>query len=76
MFLEGLSWVMSGIALTGTLLNAHMKKEGFYLWMVSNLYMVIADYQAGLYAQSVLFLIYFILAVRGLYIWNVKQNRR
>ena len=65
---------MSGIALLGTILNTQMRKEGFYFWLCSNIYMMFADYQAGLYAQSVLFFIYALLAIRGIFIWNRKQK--
>ncbi len=74
MFLTILSWIMSLIALTGTILNAQMKKEGFYFWIVSNLYLSYMDWKAGLYYQSLLLFIYFLLALNGLYNWNKKTK--
>ena len=74
MYLEVLSWVMSFVALLGTILNTNMRKEGFYLWFFSNIYIAIIDFKAGLYAQAALFTIYALLAIRGILVWNRKQS--
>lgn len=73
-----LSWTMSAIALAGTLMNAERNKYGFVFWLISNLYMTIRFCVIGEYAQMVLFFIYFLLAIRGLFAWTrkEKQNRR
>ena len=75
MFFEILSWVMSGIALTGTILNTERNKWGQAFWVISNIYMCVADWKAGLYAQSVLFFVYFLLAIRGIYVWHKKEKQ-
>ena len=69
-----LSWVMSGIALLGTIWNAERNKYGFIFWLVSNLYMTIRFAYIGEYAQMCLFFIYFLLAIRGLISWSKKEN--
>lgn len=73
-----LSWTMSAVALAGTLMNAERNKYGFVFWLISNLYMTIRFCVIGEYAQMVLFFIYFLLAIRGLFAWTrkEKQNRR
>ena len=71
-----LSWVMSGIALAGTVLNAEMNILGFLFWLVSNLYMTIRFAYIGEYAQATLFLIYFLLAIRGIVVWQKKENNK
>lgn len=68
-----LSWVMSALALIGTILNAEKNIYGFVFWLMSNLYMTIRFFYIGEYAQSVLFFIYFILAIRGIIAWNAKK---
>lgn len=75
MFYEILSWIMSGIALCGTILNTERSKWGQCFWLVSNLYMCVTDWKAGLYAQSVLFFVYFLLAIRGIYVWTKKEKQ-
>lgn len=69
-----LSWVMSAVALTGTIINAEKNKYGFVFWMVSNLYMVIRFAVIGEYAQMTLFFIYFLLAIRGILVWSRKKD--
>lgn len=68
-----LSGVMSAVALAGTLMNAERNKWGFAFWLISNLYMSIRFFNIGEYAQSVLFLIYFLLAIRGVFSWTRKE---
>jgi nicotinamide riboside transporter PnuC len=67
------SWAMSAIALAGTLINAERNKYGFVFWLVSNMYMTIRFFVIGEYAQSVLFFIYFLLAIRGIVSWGKKE---
>lgn len=69
-----LSWVMSGIALLGTIWNAERNKYGFIFWLVSNLYMTIRFAYIGEYAQMCLFFIYFLLAIRGIVAWSKKDR--
>ena len=69
-----LSWIMSAVALAGTIFNAERKVYGFLFWVVSNLYMTIRFFVIGEYAQMTLFLIYFILAIRGIAVWSKKEK--
>lgn len=69
-----LSWIMSAVALAGTLMNAERNKYGFIFWLISNLYMTIRFAVIGEYAQMVLFFIYFLLAIRGLFAWSKKEK--
>lgn len=68
-----LSWIMSTVALFGTIWNAEKNKYGFIFWLISNLYMTIRFAVIGEYAQMTLFFIYFLLAIRGLIVWNRKE---
>ena len=65
---------MSFVALWGTIMNAERNKLGFMFWLISNLYMMIRFFVIGEYAQSILFFIYFILAIRGLFVWSNKES--
>ena len=71
-----LSWFMSAVALTGTIINAERNKYGFLFWIVSNLYMVIRFLIIGEYAQMTLFFIYFLLAIRGIFSWSLKESKK
>ena len=68
-------WLISGLALFGTILNANRSKNGFILWLITNMYWTVVDFQNGLYAQSALFFAYTILAVKGLVTWSKKEKQ-
>lgn len=71
---ELITWIVSALALIGTILNSNRNKYGFVLWFFTNLFWVIVDFQAGLFAQSALFLAYTLLAVKGLITWTNKEK--
>jgi nicotinamide riboside transporter PnuC len=64
------SWVVSILALLGTVLNIYKKQACFVLWTVTNFYFCIYDFCIGATAQSALFAVYFILALWGLWKWE------
>jgi nicotinamide riboside transporter PnuC len=64
------SWIFVVIALYGTYLNSNQDKRGFYFWTVSNIAFSLINLENGQLAQSVLFFVYTILAVRGLLMWK------
>lgn len=69
-----IAWIMSAIALAGTILNAEKSRAGFWFWLVSNLFWAVYDFRVGAYAQSALFAVYTLLAVRGLIVWRQKEK--
>lgn len=75
MSFEVITWIVSILALTGTILNSSRNKYGFILWFFTNLFWVIVDFRAGLYAQSALFGAYTLLAVKGLITWTKKEKQ-
>ena len=69
-----LNWIMSAVALAGTLMNAERNKYGFVFWLISNLYMTVRFAVIGEYARMVLFFVYFLLAIRGIVAWTKKEK--
>lgn len=69
-----LNWIMSAVALAGTLMNAERNKYGFVFWLISNLYMTVRFAVIGEYAQMLLFFVYFLLAIRGIVAWTKKEK--
>lgn len=65
-----LSWFMTAIALCGTFLNANQNRAGFYFWLASNLFFCLYNGFIEQYALSVLFGVYFLLAIQGLRKWK------
>lgn len=72
---EVITWIVSALALTGTILNSNRNKSGFYLWLCTNMFWTVVDFRAGLYAQSALFGAYTLLAVKGLITWTKKEKQ-
>ncbi len=69
-----ITWIISILALTGTVLNANRNKYGFILWLITNMYWTVIDFKTGLYAQSALFFAYTILAIKGIITWSKKEK--
>lgn len=63
-------WIITAIALIGTVLNANKQRIGFLFWIVSNLGLFLYNYQNDEYAQALLFFIYLLLAIYGLFKWR------
>ncbi len=74
MSFEVVTWIVSLLALTGTILNSNRNKYGFLLWIATNLFWVVVDFRAGLYAQSALFAAYVVLAIKGILTWSRKEK--
>ena len=76
-FLVVLSWVITAVALLGSILNAQQNKWGFVLWFISNIYLCLWNYfWTKDYAQGTLFLAYFIITVQGFVTWSKKEKAR
>ena len=70
-----MTWFITIFSLIGVVLNIYKKKSCFIIWAFTNFAWMIIDWTYGLYAQSVLFLIYFILAIWGLYKWKKDETK-
>ncbi|MXD08521.1 nicotinamide mononucleotide transporter [Escherichia coli] len=51
----------------------YKSKYCFYIWTITNFAWCGIDFYYGLYSQSFLFLIYFILAIYGLIKWSKEK---
>ena len=67
------SWILTALSLWGVILNIHQNRRCFYIWTFTNASWAVVDYNAGLISQGVLFTIYTILAIWGLYKWKHKH---
>ena len=74
MNIETVTWIVSVVALIGTILNAQRNRFGFYAWLFTNAFWTVYDFKIGAYAQSVLFFAYFLLAIKGLITWKKKEE--
>ena len=63
-------WPITVLSLVGVVLNIYKRKECFVVWAITNAAWCIYDLSIGAYAQSVLFAVYFLLALWGLTKWH------
>lgn len=67
-----LSWIFVGINILGSILNVFKNRYSYVLWLVGNIgYCIIGIYKED-YPQVVLFSIYSITSIIGLYNWFKK----
>jgi len=70
-----LSWIFAALSVTGTWLNIKKRRVCFIIWGFTNGFWFVYDMAIGAYAQSALFAVYFILALRGLWEWSRELER-
>jgi len=67
-------WIITIISIIGVILNIYKNRYGFVLWMIANAFWCVIDFKQGIPAQSVLFVVYFFLALWGWITWSGKQT--
>ena len=71
-----MTWVVALLSFAGVVLNIHKRRVAFLLWMGTNAFWAITDFQHGLPGQAALFVLYFITSVWGWVKWgNHEQNK-
>lgn len=68
-----ITWLITAVCLTGTLLNVKKNVLCFYLWAVGNVAWLVYDLLTGLYSRAMLDLIQLGFALWG--IWEWSRNR-
>ena len=58
------------LSVVGMMLNANQMVEGFVFWLVANAGWVIYNFKHRFYAQGILFIIYFVMCIYGLFAWT------
>ena len=69
-----LTWVISVFSLIGVILNIKKKQLCFVIWLCTNTAWCVIDALRGIPAQSVLFFVYAIMAIWGIYEWRSKKG--
>jgi nicotinamide riboside transporter PnuC len=70
-----LTWLTVCASLIGVVLNIRKRHACFYIWSITNAIWMFVDLYKQIYAQAVLFFIYFILALWGIYEWKIKEPK-
>lgn len=64
------SWIVAFFAFIGVELNIKKNKFCFVIWTFTNASWCAVDFYMGIYAQSALFFVFFLQALKGLYRWH------
>lgn len=72
---NGLVWIVTGITLMGTTLNALGRKESFYIWIITNLFWVIHNLLIREIPQAIIYIINFITCIIGIYCWSDQDDK-
>ena len=67
-----MTWIITLLSIIGVILNIKKNKYCFIIWACTNFTWMMVDFHAGLYAQAFLFLVYFVLALWGIYEWRKR----
>lgn len=67
-------WTVTIMALVGVVLNIEQDTRCFFIWGFTNAAFAVRTYFLGAYEMTVLFTIYFVLAIVGIIRWNQKAN--
>ncbi len=70
------SWVLQAIGVAasyvGAELNARMRIEGFYVWLVANAVLLVVHVSSGLWELALLDVLYFRINLVGIRHWRVR----
>jgi nicotinamide riboside transporter PnuC len=67
-------WALAVLAGIGCVLNVWQRKEGFILWVFTNLAWTFHFVQENQYAQAFQFAVQTLLAIYGIATWHRKKN--
>jgi nicotinamide mononucleotide transporter len=70
-----LTWFLTAMSLVGVWFNIKKNSICFYIWIVANVGWIYVDIKAGLMGQAVLFVIYSVLSVYGIYEWRKPEKK-
>lgn len=64
-----MTWILTAIALVGTVLNVRRRRACFLLWTVTNLGWLVFDLSSRVYSRAILDAVQLVLAVWGWVAW-------
>ena len=67
--------IATALAILGVVLNNRRLIVCFYLWLISNALTGWIHYDAGIYSLLIRDIVFFVLAVEGIYRWRKKTSK-
>ena len=74
MILESLGWIATGLSIIGVTLNIQKKVACFYFWTIANFIWIYLSYIKNDPAQTLLFTVYLILSIWGIFSWKKQKE--
>lgn len=68
------TWILAGVSLFGSFLNAKKKIACFYVWAVGEVLWCVLDMCNHCYGRATLDIISFLMAIYGIYSWSSKKS--
>ncbi len=72
MLMNNFAYIVTLMSIIGTIANSFQKRWCFYIWLCTNAFWCIYNLINHQYAQSLLYLFNFIMAITGLVKWKAK----
>lgn len=72
MVIKVITYIVMAASMVGTIANSCKKRWCFYIWLCTNAFWCIYNLINHQYAQSLLYLFNFIMAITGLVKWKAK----
>lgn len=76
MLVEKLSWILVVLSLLGNVFVIRKNVIGQWMWAISNIGWVGFNIWLGANSQAFLFLVYFLMAVWGIYSWTKDDQKQ
>jgi len=67
------NWLVVFLALYGAFLNSKQNIYGFFVWIITNTYLLTYNLAIGEISQGVLFAAYLLITMNGIVVWGRKQ---
>lgn len=71
---DQLSWILLAFSIWGVILNNYKDKRCFIVWLFTNGFWALYFFSYGLYAPMTQQLIFFVLAIHGLWEWKKEAK--
>lgn len=71
--MNNIAYIVTLVSIIGTVANSFQKRWCFYIWLCTNAFWCIYNIINKQYAQALLYLFNFIMAIIGLVKWKAKE---
>ena len=71
-----LCYTVAGLGILALYLNVKKNYISWVIWIVVDLFWMLRNLIIGEHAQSILYFVYFLFAVYGIYAWKIKRESK